>query len=43
MQSLLVSQMLDNIVSKQSQTLGTLFGSNDASQRLETEQIYRQA
>jgi hypothetical protein len=42
-QSLMVSQMLDNIVSKQSQAIGTLFGSRDKSDTLETEKLYSAA
>jgi len=42
-QSLMVSQLLDNIVSKQSQTIGTLFGSRDEADTLETEKIYSAA
>jgi hypothetical protein len=39
----MVSQLLDNIVSKQSQTIGTLFGSRDEADTLETEKIYSAA
>lgn len=43
LQSLMVSQMLDNIVSKETQTIGTLFGSGDTSKTLDMGKIYSEA
>lgn len=39
----MVSQMLDNIVSKKTQTIGTLFGSSDTSKTLDMGKIYSEA